>query len=44
MQMKINVLHNLITYTVTLTYVTVTLVDFGGRNGLCWGIGSRSAE
>lgn len=44
MQMKISVMHNLRTYTVTLTYVSGTLIGFGEWNGLGWGIGSTSAE
>lgn len=43
MQMKISVMHNLRTYTVTLTYVSGTLIGFGEWNGLGWGIGSTSA-
>lgn len=44
MQMKISVMHNLRTYTVTLTYVSGTLIGFGEWNGLGWGVGSTSAE
>lgn len=44
MQMKISVMHNLRTYTVTFTYVSGTLIGFGEWNGLGWGIGSMSAE